>query len=564
MKKITRKSISIALAATLFLSFAGCEKKAETVEGLGGETETAVIDSSDSESTEAAGGAANAEELTSGTEEGSAGAKSEKWEEIIEPDDMLFKKITILAYLNEFTGQNKVITAEAANFDSAYTEELCGKIFDGDVEVYDYNAKTKKLYDQEIKLYNQIKEMYLDEDSGMIIVQYPDEDEDNEPYMLDAFDDWIDKMDTYISDLEAEKEAAPETIENDFSYGGYVGNISGEEYYMYLGNRNYEEYYQSPISYDYNGRIATVFRTEVSQLFDGNEGIITRYSPTGGTGEYADPPEEILNMADEFVDEIGFSDYQRNGLNGGFAYQKGVDNSVLTTLGLPTSEYSADSLIGDGYVIMYTMAGETYSYIDQWTLQMDVYLDDEDAFDHYSYLAVFVNENGVLGAQIVNPLTVKNVEEVDSIISINDIKDVIIDYATDEDAWNYTVSPPLYPEFDTLDLISFPIRSTEDGHEYTFVPTYILYNSEGGAYGTDTYFTSEKLYYTPFMLINALDGSYIHARHQLADHPTGYMNGNVGFSAFDSGVWKRQEKLYEASGIIVEYIETGEGEDEEE
>ena len=45
-----------------------------------------------------------------------------------------------------------------------------------------------------------------------------------------------------ISRLEAEKEAAPETIENDYSYQGYMGKISGEDYYMYFGNREYNEY----------------------------------------------------------------------------------------------------------------------------------------------------------------------------------------------------------------------------------------------------------------------------------------------------------------------------------
>lgn len=535
MKKFIRKSIAVTLAASLILSFTGCEKKADQVEGLGGNDSSTASDSAQggesdqSESADEAAGETSEESVTENN--------SEKWQVTIEPEDMDFKKITINAVTENYTGANKVVTVQADNFDNAFAEEICGKIFDGEAEPYDYDNKTKKIYDADIKLYNIIKDMYFSEDAGMIITTYPGEEEPD----VEIYDDTVQMVEDKIAELESEKEAAPESIENDYSFDGYIGTIAGEEYYMYLGNRNYEEYFQSALSIDYSGRICSIFRSDVSSMFDGMDGFIAEYSPTSGMEEFADPPEDILSAADQFVDQIGFSDYQRSGESGGFYYRKGIDISVFNALDLPTSSYS-EAIGSTGYVIKYTLGGTSYTPIDTWNLQMCMYVDNYDAFDYYSFIAVFVNENGVVGAQLVNPLTVKNMEDASSIISTEDVKDVIIENAQDEDSWCKTAeSVLLYPEFDTLQLISFPIRSTTDGHEYTFVPTYILYNSGGGSLSYDSTTVSQAMHFAPFMLVNALDGSIIHANCELQDPPLGWMNGNVGYQEFQNLAWERQK-----------------------
>ena len=536
MKKYIKKSIGLVLSAALVISFTACEKQAEAVEGLGGTETSAASATSDTSATN---------DTADTTQSGDADADNEvtgTWEEVIEPADMDFKKITIKAAVEEYTGVNKVVTVQADDYDSDFAKDMCGKIFDGDVEVFDYSAKTKKLYDKEIALYNLINSMYQDEDAGMIIESMESIDSEiGSIYEVNIAD-----IEDTIAKLEAEKDSAPDTIENDFSYGGYIGNVGGEEFYMYLGNRNYEEYYDSPLSIDFDGRVVTVFRNDVSSLFNGTEGYIAEYGSSGGTGVFENPPEAILDMADQFVDEIGFSDYQRSGESGGFTYRRGIDNSVCTSLGLSTTSY-VETEVQTGYVIKYTMGGMSYPSINTWGLQMDMYVDDHDAFSYYSYISVFVTDNGVAGAQLANPLTIKNMEDVSSIISINDAKDVIIHNVEDIDAWNTTeVYISNYPEFDTFQMMSFPIRSDEDSHEYTFVPAYILYNSQGGTLSYDSTTVSQALHYAPFMIVNALDGSIIKVNDELSNHPTGYYNnGNIGYDEFQSYGWERQQGLFE-------------------
>ena len=44
---------------------------------------------------------------------------------------------------------------------------------------------------------------------------------------------------------------------------------------------------------------------------------------------------------------------------------------------------------------------------------------------------------------------------------------------------------------------------------------------------------------TPFLIINAIDGSIIKVEDQLTDYPSGWNNGNVGYKNYENEQWKR-------------------------
>ena len=115
-----------------------------------------------------------------------------------------------------------------------------------------------------------------------------------------------------------------------------------------------------------------------------------------------------------------------------------------------------------------------------------------------------------------------------------------------EEAWNITSdSVTKMPEIDTLQLIYFPIRSSVDESEYTFVPAYIAFDSVVGSGTIDSTSASMALQSAPFMLINAVDGSFIDVNENLSDYPAGYKRGNEGYGAYLSHSWKRFEGMNE-------------------
>ena len=115
-----------------------------------------------------------------------------------------------------------------------------------------------------------------------------------------------------------------------------------------------------------------------------------------------------------------------------------------------------------------------------------------------------------------------------------------------EEAWNITSdSVTKMPEIDTLQLIYFPIRSSVDESEYTFVPAYIAFDSVVGSGTIDSTSASMALQSAPFMLINAVDGSFIDVNENLSDYPAGYKRGNEGYEEYITHVWKRFEGMNE-------------------
>ena len=231
---ITAKSrvISIMLAAAMMTSFTGCEKKAEVVEG---NTQAAETDTSAGGKTEA--------EASDDTEESGDDIypEGDEWKEKIEGSGSGYEYVNVDVSFYEQEDYNYVTTKVAFDtFDKDYVKGLCDRAFDGgEVEVYDYNHKTKRVYEDEIEVYRQACEMaeevkkydpsklkdYL---CGFIHVDY-DYSAEYPDYKMgtEEFDTSVITAD--MNKLISESESAPETIENDYSYQGYIGKIDGEE-----------------------------------------------------------------------------------------------------------------------------------------------------------------------------------------------------------------------------------------------------------------------------------------------------------------------------------------------
>ncbi len=545
VSKFFIKRISIfGLTACLMLSSAGCQKKADDIEVLEGEETSSSSDADNEEGKESKTGDSSESKLSnafniSGND--ASTALSEKWVDSFELEEGPFERVDVNATVYEYNGVNKVVTVQADEYDKDYIKEMCDRVYHTVPEVYDYNAKTKRLYDKDIEYYTELKNEYNSDRTDVIFYTTDDREESLDTLLEEANAE----VDATISALEKEKEAAPETVENDYSYGGYVGDIQGDEYYMYFGNCNYDEfaYLEAPTTTCYDGRVCTIFRTDIASLYDGKKGFISHYGMAGTADTFSEPPEDIKMAADKFVDTIGFGDYKF--VDGGsFFYQDGLNSDIVNSMDTLNMNYENKS--GEaGYVLTYTLGGTSYETLLPFFFRFDNYVDNKEAMSTHSSIYVFVNEKGVLGCQLENPFTVKNEADTD-IISIDDVKDIISQNVQSEEAWNITSdSVTKMPEIDTLQLIYFPIRSSVDESEYTFVPAYIAFDSVVGSGTIDSTSASMALQSAPFMLINAVDGSFIDVNENLSDYPAGYKRGNEGYEEYITHVWKRFEGMNE-------------------
>ena len=127
-----------------------------------------------------------------------------------------------------------VITVDLEPFNMEYIKKMCDSIFDkNSVYVYDYDNKTKEVYDELIKYYSRVEVS-----DGETFVYVPDEllSDGGWAYQQSMNPTTLEELEDKIQSLKNLKEKAPEKIDNDYHYSGYSGTIDGEEYYMYFGN----------------------------------------------------------------------------------------------------------------------------------------------------------------------------------------------------------------------------------------------------------------------------------------------------------------------------------------
>jgi hypothetical protein len=317
---------------------------------------------------------------------------------------------------------------------------------------------------------------------------------------------------------------------------------------MFLGNRKYDEYLSAPDTFQRNGRVITIMKADMEGAFRGQsrsvdinviEGIddleeIDDLSEVGAIPETDDsancvneknaiatdylmegyhtdtePDEKYLLEADRFLNKIGYGSFTNNNyetvdllwgnsVNLGFLYAKDYHMSVH------------NNEVSDGQCLFYEMSGSIGGFPSGELLDLSDYF-ESDLLDSDAYIKVMVNDSGIVGCQIYNPIRILNTDEIKSLLDIEDIKDIVKESINDKDLWNIPINQNVNCfEINELRMISFPLKSDKNNGEYMYVPCYMVWNA-----------SSE--FNSPFLVINAIDGSIINIEEELSGYPAGWL-----------------------------------------
>ena len=566
------KIISLVLAAGLLITFTGCEKKAENVASLGGSDELS---------------AENVEENV--TEEGSQTESSEEyenWNESLKGGDKGFDTVTIATRIKDYTEKEySAVTVEFPTFDKNFIQETCETVFDSDdIEVYDSFTRTKRVWEDVLKTYEDAAELYDLYNSSQVLKAgnmnyYPDSynvgagnweyAETTEEFSKDVIEENIEEIKKYI-------DTSPDSLVNDYSYMGYLGTIEGEEYYIYFGNRNYDSYMTSPETVQFNGRVVTIMKENIEEDYAGmdmaeiladseyaaelpddydsvfykTDSLIAESFGESLTGSNMYVDKNYIQTAEEFIGKLGYGDYEfcedeiRNlywgsSVSNGFIY---INDYLMSP---------ASMMRSDGYILRFRLNFENADRYKLVDAEFPVFSETGNTLDIDSYIDVMINANGIMCCQIYNPLKITKVNTVNNIIDTETIKEIVGASVDDTSNWNvpcYGVAANQNQKYVTIDevkLINFPLRSSENSNEYTYVPCYMLFKKLwDDSYGTNSPFAVGNIIDTPFLLINAIDGSFVDAGAELERYPSGWKNDNVGYLTYYSGSWSRYIKYW--------------------
>lgn len=510
------KNLTCFLLAAMMLTCSGCERKAELVEG---NTDTQT--EADTENADLGG----SEESASDEET----VEITNWYEHIDGNGQGFEYVeTEVQFLDYDADLLLASTVELEEFDSEYVKKLCDTVFDGgEVEVYDYANKTKRVYDDLIAAEEDLLQIYdqykINNDKALGYY----------PFQLLPFGGWETRPNTEefersviendIERLKTERESAPETLENDYSYGGYIGKINGEEYYMFLGNKNYDEYLSAPET-DFSGdRVVTIMKKDLETSYKGKSAddaeqscpdikknaIVKNYTMEGLHGDI-DPREDYLDTAKSFLTKIGYGSfenmpYETENLYWGSNLTEGFLNAKDFRMTVNKKhEIDGQSLLFEYNSILTGFPGQNL-----------IELSDFDALnqiDTNTYVEMMVNDTGVIGCHIYNPARFIKNDEISGLLDRDDIVDIMKESINDKSLW---VMPDRKVDRFTINdamLLRFPVKSGDNENEYTYIPCYMFYN-----------LSSE--YTSPFIVINAIDGSIIDVEKELKDYPDGWYRG---------------------------------------
>ena len=570
-----KQTLGLLLAAAMMFSFSGCEKKADIVEGntVSEETVSESGDNSQSDTEEA----------------NSEAADSERWTENLTGDGSGFESVDVSATLYDYSKKElSTCTVQIEEFNSDFVKEMCESVFDPEtVEVYDFNHKTKAVYDELIGHYENAAKLYdvaKDHEErffkyyvyDFISSGYGELRESTEPMERS-------EIEADIERLKTERESAPETIENDYSYQGYKGMIGGEEYSLYFGNRNFVEYMSSPCSVQWNGRVVTLMKSDIQSQYAGtmedmyfsendvvsaanepdnpmyikNAIITDRSTANISYAEISNPVgEETIQKAKDIITDLGYGDYVYNpDETTGLMWSNAVNDYFMYSNGYRMTVPSM--LTTDGWMLRFELDTEGPDRLEDYDITTADYVEDGDSLDYRSYIDVMINGNGVLGCQINNPVKVLKNEPVTSNIDRDSLKDIVRDSINNKELWNIPEGKKVALfNIENVKLIQFPIRSSEGSDEYTFIPCYVVYKqqldeanalSQKANSAMGILIPPMSAASNPFLLINAIDGSIVDAGAQLEDYPKGWDNGNTGYENFIQDGWTRYEKKYDNS-----------------
>ena len=569
--KTLKKIICFSLISSML--FTGCEKKAGSIEGIDevDSSNTSLENTDDKESTTVADNVPesnNEDDL--------------KFEDAFSGGSEGYGSVNVNVTLEDHSAENLyTYTVQVDEFDKDFIHSMCDAVFDsGEVEVYDFNHATKRVYEDKLDIYNDSLEFYdfseKQEHSYPVTYKYCYTDNNfftEEPYNGEFSRAVIENDIDY---LEQKMNDAPENIENDYSYQGYIGKIDGEEYYMYFGNRGFDEYYSSPVTYQINGRVISIIKKDLESSYNGSKlsdynisdpnGNKVEYMPTDLKAIFTEdiyhrvatitPDSDItteespavsfygqgldkleiddsyISEGEQFISKLGFSNYIYDENPKNLGWYSGIDEGFLYIKDYHMMK-PHEFKMQDGYVLRYCFNNMANfiedNNVNSIPFHMYDFMNGKDPYNYISYIDVMINESGVIGCQIYNPIKLIKSDPIDKIID-NDALKKTVEYSVDnKDLWNYSDKT----EFDSFSLdkyrfITFPIRSSNNMNEYIYTPCILLYGV-----------SLSRVSYTPFLLINAVDGSCIKVDKELSDYPMGWNNGNVGEETLNSGLWKR-------------------------
>ena len=584
-----KKRFVIPMTLLLSLTMTSCGKKAKKIDDY---------DNSNS----------STEEIASTEEDSTTNPTTDKsgsslWIEHINGDESKgYPEIFINSSLRDISKYKLTTsTVNVPHFDKEFRKNICEKAFDsGDIEVYDYDHMTKKLYDDKISLYQHVLSYYDDNSSNTGIMSNYYETYDRQTMPVETSEVFSkDKIEYDIDKLNADKEKAPETIENDYSYDGYLGKINGEEYYVHFGNRNFDEYVSSPETYQTNNRVVTIMKKDLAgsyvfhdypdeikaqadatntplpehdeafenefydSIVDNDSTVMvpeTTIYQKGEDGVFIHVPdeyfapyspknsdeEEALSKADAFLDKLGFSDYKIQN-SGTLTWTSSISPGLFYINDykfLPLTKYARD--FTGGYTFIYRFDfGSDLEEIAAEALSLHNYTDDGDVFNFNSFIKVYVNDNGVLGCHIINPMTLVKNQDIDKTISFEDMQNIVRESVSDKSLWNNPAT--LNPNIELKDIVftEFPIKSNDSDTEYTYTPCYIIGNlSINNMFLNNSGLSTDNTSKTPVIIINAIDGSIVSVKDSLDEYPIGANNANVGTSGYYDKTWPMFHKTH--------------------
>lgn len=230
----------------------------------------------------------------------------------------------------------------------------------------------------------------------------------------------------------------------------------------------------------------------------------------------------------EFLSRLGFGNYEFDGNPATLMWGSGLSNGFMYVNDYHMMAYDMGDT--DGEILRYRLDMPS---ISEYEVQFSSYVDDGDPYDFNTYIDVMINDSGIVGCQIYNPLNVIKAEPVMSLIDNEGLMDIVRDSVNYRELWNNPIGRNIKIfEVNESRIVTFPIRSESNKNEYTYVPCFVL-----NGFSQDT-----RLVSTPVLIVNAIDGSIVSIDKELTGYPAGWRNGNVGHDLYLSEKWERFEK----------------------
>ena len=136
---------------------------------------------------------------------------------------------------------------------------------------------------------------------------------------------------------------------------------------------------------------------------------------------------------------------------------------------------------------------------------------------------------------------------VSDLIDKETLKNVVRERVDDKDSWNipysYSITGIKNVTIEDVKLVNFPVKSTDDSNEFTYVPCYLVYKKYWDeSTGNSSPFSYSSSVESPCLLVNAIDGSLINIVDEIDEYPEGCNNNNTGYFAYISSSWERFQK----------------------